>query len=338
MDASTSGEAATSTDAGTSAEASSDAATHGPMDASGEAASESSDGAPDGDFQARCAGPGVLKCVGWDDPSDFTPASGGGGYADGLYPADDGSFGTMDTSIKTSGAGSLEFTIKPFATATDTGYWRANFGSVDNITAFGPHTTLYFQFRLRVDAPMLDFDWTTVSNNGWKVFIAYGPIPGPSCTGAQFVQENTDQTNIATAYTSCGTPGLYSNDGNPPYLKEQGDYNCPYDSNGDYTSNPNCFAYLADTWMTEYWIVQIGDFGQPNTSFTAYIAPDGQPLKKWIDLPDFVFNADPSPGDALESMLLEPYMSGADGTITNPTAHMWFDELIISTQPIAAPN
>ena len=291
------------------------------------------------DFMARCSASGVLKCEGWDKPSDFVQAIGGGGYADGLYPGDDRALhGRMDTSIKTSGAGSLMFTIGPNATPNATGYWRENFGPLGHLTAFGPHTTLYLQFRVRLDENMLKFKWTKVSNEGWKVFIAYGPIPGPSCTGAQFVQENTYQRNVATAYTSCGTPALVTNNGVPPYLLEQGDYNCPYDSNAAYTSNSKCFAYPANTWITEYWIVEIGDFGQPNTHFTAYIAPQGKPLKRFIDLPNFRFNSDPEPGDALESILLQPYMSGANGTKPNPTANMWFDELIISTKPIAAPK
>jgi hypothetical protein len=292
---------------------------------------------PDQDFQERCHAAGVIKCVGWDDPLDFIPAHGDGGYADGLYPADDGTIqGTRDTSIKSSGAGSLKFTVRPNARANITGYWRANFGSFQRLTAFGLHTTLYLQFRFRVDPNMLNFAWNTVSNEGWKVFIAYGPIPGPSCTGAQFVQENTYQTNVATAYTSCGSPALYTNNGNPPMLIEQGDYNCSY--KGGYKTNRNCFTYSADVWMTEYWVVQIGDFGQPNTHFTAYIANEGQPLKRFIDLPNFTFNAGANAGDALETILLGPYMSGANGTKTSPAAYMWFDELIISTKPIAAPN
>jgi hypothetical protein len=242
----------------------------------------------------------------------------------------------MDTSIKTSGAGSLKFTVRPKVTSNATGYWRANFGPFARLISFGPHTTLYLQFRFRVDPNMLDFPWNSVSNEGWKVFIAYGPIPGPSCTGAQFVQENTYQNNVATGYTSCGSPSLYTNNGKPPMLIEQGDYNCKY--NSGYKTNPNCFIYSANVWMTEYWVVQIGDFGQPNTHFTAYIATEGQPLKRFIDLPNFMFNANAKPGDALETIMLGPYLSGADGSKTNPTAYMWFDELIISTKPIAAPK
>jgi hypothetical protein len=293
----------------------------------------------DDDFHARCHAPGVIKCEGWDDPSAFIPAAGGGGYADGLYPASDGSYqGRMDTTNKTSGAGSLMFVIRPRVTANWTGYWRANFGKYPNLTSFGPHSTLYLQFRLRLDPNMLKFRWNTVSNEGWKVFIAYGPIPGPSCTGAQFVQENTYQTNVATAYVSCGNPALYSHDGVPPMLIQQGDYNCRYRHDDPYAGDSSCFNYPANTWMTEYWIVEIGDFGKPNTHFTAFIAPQGKPLKRFIDLANFTFNKDPSPGDALMTMLLQPYMSGADGTKTNPTAYMWFDELIISTNAIAAPK
>jgi hypothetical protein len=295
------------------------------------------------DFQARCAAPGVLRCEGWDDPADFTPATGDGGYASGLYPAEDGTYqGTQDTTTKISGAGSLKFTIRPGSVhplgSNPSGLWKANFGPDTNITQFGPHTTLYIQFRLRLDPNMINYDWTQVSGQGWKVFIAFGPVPGSSCTGAQFVQENTNQTNVATAYTSCGTPALDTNNGVPPMLIEQGDYNCPYTSGGPYTTNPDCFAYPVNTWMTEYWVVSIGDFGQPNTSFAAYIAPDGQPLKQFIDLPNFTFDQGSDPGDALMEILLQPYFSGATGATTSPASAMWFDELIISSQPIAAPK
>src|SRR5439155_16160561 len=106
------------------------------------------------DFQARCAAPGVLRCEGWDNPADFTPASGGGGYASGLYPADDGTFqGVQDTSVKLSGAGSLKFVIRagsvrPLGT-NPTGFWRANFGPDTAVTQFGPHTTLYMSSEER---------------------------------------------------------------------------------------------------------------------------------------------------------------------------------------------
>jgi len=314
--------------------------------ATGVTVTVSNSGTPDpalADFQARCAATGVIVCEGWDDPSRFTLATGAGGYATGMHPADDGtSHGTMDTTNKVSGAGALKFTINAGSvtplTTNPTGFWFAGFGPDGNVKSFAQNSTLYFQFRLRLDPNMLNYDWTQVSGQGWKVFIAYGPIPGPSCTGAQFVQENSYQTNVFTAYTSCGTPGLETNNGVPPMLIEQGDYNCPYSSSGGYASNPNCFAYPSNTWITEYWVVQIGTWGQPNSHFTAYVGLPGQALKRVIDLPNFTFNAGGASNDALNALILQPYFSGATGARTNPQATMWFDELIISSQPIAAPK
>jgi hypothetical protein len=298
----------------------------------------SSSPSADADFQARCFAPGVIKCVGWDNPSDFAPASGGGGYASGLYPADDGSFqGTMDTSIKKSGAGALKLHIRGGVPLTPnaSGFWFQAFGPDDNRVIFAQNSTFYFQFRLRLSPALLNFGWSTVSDNGWKVFITYGPIPGPSCTGTQIAQENTDQRNIASAYSDCGAYGLSTNGGNPPYLVEQGDYACPY--NGPFTA-PNCFAYPADTWITEYWEVQVGTYGAADSHIVAWIAPEGQPLQRFIDLPNYtLLSSNSIPTQGFEEIELTNFLSGANGDTTHPDADMWFDELIISSQPIAAP-
>jgi hypothetical protein len=293
-------------------------------------------------FQTLCTAPGVVKCVTWDNPADFTPASGGAGYASGLYPAEDGTYqGVQDTTSKVDGASSLKFVIRagsvhPHGT-NPAGYWLQQFGPDSAATKYGEGTTLYLQFRFMVSPEMLNYDWTQ-AGQGWKVFIVWGPIPGQSCTGDQFVQENTYQTNVATAYTSCGSPALYTNNGNPPMDIEQGDYNCAYAGSGATYTGPNCFVYPASTWITEYWVVHIGTYGQPNTSFQAWIASEGQPLKQFINLPNFTFGDPADHTVGLQGIILQPYFSGANGSTTTPAAAMWFDDLIISTQPIAAPT
>jgi len=293
------------------------------------------------DFPTRCTAAGVVKCVAWDNASDFTPASGGSGVASGLYPADDGTYqGVQDTTNKVDGAGSLKFVIRAGSVhphyANPAGYWLQQFGPDDAEHTFGEGSTIYLQFRVMVDSPMLTYNWPSAGGEGWKIFIVWGPVHGPSCTGDQFVQENTYQTDVATGYVSCGSPGLYTNNGNPPMLIEQGDYNCPY--GGGYSSNPNCFTYPANTWLTEYWVVHIGTYGQANSTFQAWIAPDGQPLKQFIDLPNFTFGDSSDHTVGLQAIILQPYFSGANGSTSTPAATMWFDDLIISTQPIAPPN
>ena len=294
-------------------------------------------------FQALCTAPGVVTCVTWDSASAFTPATGGGGYASGLYPAEDGTYqGVQDTTNKVDGAGALQFVIRPGSVhphgTNPAGYWFQQFGTDGSPTHFGEGTTLYLQFRFMVSPTMLNYDWTQAGGEGWKVFIVFGPVPGPSCTSDQFVQENTNQTNVATGYVSCGTPGLYSNGGSPPMNIEQGDYNCAYAGGGATYTGPTCFVYPASTWITEYWVVHIGTFGQPNSSFQAWIAPEGQPLKQFINLPNFNFGDGSDHTVGLNAIELTPYFSGANGSTTTPGASMWFDDLIISTQPIAAPT
>ena len=297
---------------------------------------------PESDFQARCSAAGVLRCVGWDSASDFSPATGGGGYATGLYPAEDGSYeGVQDTSTSVSGGSSLKFVIRPGSVhphGTDpAGYYLVQFGPDGNAHKFGEGSDLYLQFRYRLDPQLLNYDWTQAGGEGWKVFIVWGPVPGPSCTDDQFVQENTFQRNIATGYTSCGQPEL-SDFSQSPQLLEQGDYNCPYSGNpGNYT-NPPCFVYPANTWITEYWHVHIGTWGSANSLFEAWVAPQGQALKQFIKLPNFTFGNSADHTVGLQAIQFTPYFSGANNSTTTPGSAMWFDEFIVSTQPIAAPK
>jgi hypothetical protein len=371
----------------------------------GSISSSSSEEAAVLDFVSRCRAPGIIKCRGWDDPTEFIPASGGGGYADGLYPASgrdiaqngasrsngvvtitttklhyyltgdlvrvsdvadssfNGSFrvlsaepatktftyrqngpervsgggttegfeGTMDTAIKASGGGSLRFSIRPGSSANASGLWLEAFGSNARRTNFGAHSTFYVQWRQRFSPEMLNFNWDSLGS-GWKQIIMYS-VPGPSCATTQLVMENTYSRNIATAYTECGARGLVTNNGERPFQLEQGDYNCPYGA--PYTAPP-CFVFKADKWLTFYWKVQIGEWGQPTSYIQAWVGLPGQPLRKFINLPNFVLNQDP--GRDFNQIQLTPYMTDKDLNKTNhPTAYTWYDELIISSQPIPAP-
>jgi hypothetical protein len=302
-------------------------------------------------FAARCSAAGVVYCEGFDSASDFTPASGQGGYASGLYPGTSTS-PVQDTVNKVSGAGSMKFPIPAYSAGASfptspAGLWKANTGpDTSHLTTFNPGTTFYMQFRMMVDAPMINYDWAHVSGEGWKVFIAFGPIPGTSCTGDQFVQENTDQRNILSGYTSCSTPALVTNGGNTPYDFQQGDMACPYPPGA---TDPTCLRYQPNVWITEYWKVTIGPYGTAATHFEAWASMFSQPYRKFIDLPNFSFgdNSQPSTCSAIPStcyglneVIFEPYFSGA-GTVPSggtPAANMWIDEVILSTQPIATPT
>jgi hypothetical protein len=96
-----------------------------------------------------------------------------------------------------------------------------------------------------------------------------------------------------------------------------------------------------NTWITFSYHIKLGPLDSsgnfPGTLVEAWVATEGQPYKKWIDLPNFYFVGN-GPGAPFNHLELYPYMTYKDATQGGyPTAHVWYDELIVSTQPIAAP-
>jgi len=82
--------------------------------------------------------------------------------------------------------------------------------------------------------------------------------------------------------------------------------------------------------------ITIGNWGKPNSTIQAWVARDGEKLRKWIDLANFVLNKD-SDSSSYNSVTLLPYMAQKNMKVDHPTAYMWFDELIISTEAIPDP-
>ena len=299
----------------------------------------------DEDFAARCHAKGVVRCVGWDLPSDFTAPPNNTGYETGVHPAGPASGGTgyqyivQDTRDKVSGNGSLRLIIPPSGTPgfsfndTPSGYWA------DNFTPFPENSTMYVQYRFMVDSNMVNFKWSSVSNEGWKISDIFAAT---SCGAAEITMENTYQINVFTGYTHCGSPALYDYSNPQDPLLEQGDYVCHYQTTyRSHQQDPNCFSFVPNTWITVYMVLQFGTWGRSNTHITMYASdPEaGRPtLKRFIDLPHFTINHGDDPNDAFAHIYLENYLSGAHGGATEPGGNMWFDELIISSQPIAAPK
>jgi fibronectin type 3 domain-containing protein len=298
----------------------------------------------DSDFQVRCNFSGVVACNGFDSASDIPYYSGSPG---GLAPASDGVYrGTLDTTNKSSGASSLLFTVPGNTGGADAaGNFVELFGQ-----KFSQNSTFYIQWQQRFDPNYLNNDYKTSSGTGtsWKQTIVWD-VNIPSCTATQWVADNYNGIGIAKMYSECGNRSMYTNPstglwtGTTPQLIQQGasstdGYNCPY---GNFTAgNGNgvgCFYYPANKWVTFYVRTQIGIFGQSNSSVQAWIAVDGQSYKQYINVPNFTFNADQGTNSGMTGIMLTPYMTGRDNR-GYPTAYTWYDELIVSTQPIAAPN
>lgn len=268
-------------------------------------------------FQARCSGPGVLQCVGFDNSADFASSL--------LFPAGDGQTrGVLDSNVKASGNGALRFEIPSNSGANSSGYWLGSLGK-----DFGPGDTLHLQFRQRFSQTMLSTSFEPGA--GWKTFILH---PGgiPSCTTMQFVMLNQWLQGFPTMYASCGSINLHEELPDGDFRLQQGDVNCRY------RDRAGCMKFRADDWITFYFEIKFGAFGSPTTHIKAWMGYEGQPLKQIVDFPDFRLDYESNSSERINRIQLTPYHTGKDSTQAHPTAHTWYDELIVSTQPIPAPT
>lgn len=276
------------------------------------------------DFQARCNAPGVVKCVGFDAPGDFR-----GGL---VNPSADGrTRPVMDRTIVASGVGSLRFLIPSRSPANSSGYWADFLGA-----RFGEGTVLHFQFRQRFSREMLETHY--LEGGGWKQFIIYPA--GPSCASVQLVAVNHYLRGLPIVYAACGEDGLYVEQNDGDHLIQQGDYSC-------HRRDPQpgaCAMYVADQWMTFYFQVNVGHYGKPDTLVQGWIGygdgpgSDGGKLRQFIKFPGLTLNYADDPGEAFEQIQFTPYQTGKDARQVHPVAYTWYDELIVSRRPIAAPG
>ncbi|MHB8728985.1 MAG: dockerin type I domain-containing protein [Sulfuricaulis sp.] len=293
---------------------------------------------PEADFAARCAAPGVVLCKGLDTASDI---------AANIQPAGDGTIqGSLDTTTKTSGAGSLRFTLRAGVTDTNIGgAWEV--GMNHN---FVSGETMYVQFALRIDA-----NYLSNAINHWNSSIKYINLHGPSstCQGAEWTTIWEDQRLVM--YTNCGDgintlPGsttVYTGTSGDILLQQansflespSGDgYNCHYQNQFSGTGDGSgCFWVPADTWVTVYEIIHLGTFGGNTSTVDAFVSINGGPYKQFhrVTGVEFANTVD----NFFSRARLETYMTelttGHGGTVD---AHCWYDELIVSTEPIAVPG
>jgi hypothetical protein len=295
---------------------------------------------PEDDFAARCSAPGVVKCVGFNNTtSDLVRGV-------NLWPDGNGTYrASLDTSTKASGAGSLRFDLPPppHAGANIAGSWLpATNDGLGHL--FGQNSTLYVQFRQRLSPEMMTNHW----DSSWKTVIFH--YNQQSCGSLELTTVNWYLTGLATMYTDCGARGMTTTlDGSAwtdstPLLMQQGDFHCQY-GQADATT---CLYFPTNEWLTFYYRIQIGTWDQPNSTIEAWVAREGSTTyKQFVRVPNFALrcNSDPCgqpPGssEGYNNLTFTPYMTALSSSSGDAgvTSHVWYDDLIVSTQAIAAPG
>lgn len=306
-------------------------------------------------FMQRCAQPGVIVCEGFDEAGGIPHNDGAGsGGTSGASISDLSTYPSQDTSVFASGGGSMHFVIPtPSGPSDPNGYWRQNFcrllsctGGSSQDQLFVGGTTFYVQFRQRMTSAYITNTWG--GSTWWKQVIL--AESHSTCGWQEITTVNGNNDGFPQAYSHCGSDSYTIDLGNGDFLLEQGDviggttvgsgtgYNCHYQG----TSGPpnQCFLYPANTWVTFTYKVQIGTFGQPNSVIQAWATVNGQtyPTHEWINMQNKTLNLDGGselPG--FNFLELAPYFTAGYSNASG-TPETWYDELIVSSNPIAAPG
>lgn len=309
------------------------------------------------DFATRCSQPGVVKCVGFDDPQDIV-----GGWGDNhgalTRTADSPA---IDTAVTASGSGALKFTAHGSSSSMGGDYFT-NF-SEDLSVQFGPGEPFYVQFRQRFSSAFLDTTFTPYTS--WKqMIVGAGDRPncetvggavnqcGTSCSPIEVVLTNSTQGGFPIVYRSCdgsthlakGDP-LVENFGSSD-IKFQNARPSPYCLYSQWMSSyfppvGNCFGYFANEWMTFQIMVEPGP--RVNDEFVdskvkLWIAREGQPSELVMDFSGVYLAAGNEGTLEYGKVFLIPYLTGKSSGQAHPTAYTWYDELIISSSKIDDPD
>jgi len=296
-------------------------------------------GSADSDFQARCSASGVIVCQGFDNVANFaTPTFPNSGLYGGRTIT-----GSQDTAIKASGNSSLRFTI-PGGSTDSADFWYQDMGG-----GFAQGATFYVQFRQRFDTNMVNLG-SAFGGGGWKQVLFHNHTAG-SCANMEITTNNQSYRGFPGMYTECGAGDLTYFDGVDTVLEYSNVYppgsngivRCYYNSGNPLALAVNkCMAYQANQWITYYYQITIGTWGAANSSIKAWMGYENQPLTQFMNRINFTLRKDscadqPACDLGFNRVMLTPYDTGKDGR-QHPTANTWYDELIVSTQPIQAPG
>lgn len=313
---------------------------------------------PDADFASRSGATGVTLAEGFDNNTDLNRNDGSviqNGYQDGC----NGQQGFIDTTTKVSGTGSLRFTLTHGTTCKDIGgKWDALMKS----PGFTTGDTVYVGYWYRIGSLVLSNGF-----NFWgsslKLTDMYGHTS--TCQSTEFTVTidpiaNSSLFGRPTWYTNCGDG--WSTDVGTNAVNSGGDssingcsadcnfeqgsqvtpasgvgFNCSYQTPSNGVGNgTGCFIQPANTWCWMYYKLVLGTRGTNNSSIESWVTcADGRVLQ-WQKLIGIIW---PTGGDStVDRIYLSPYMTQLPtGSASAVDTFIWYDELIISSQPIAQP-
>ena len=290
---------------------------------------EFNSGLPPATFSDRCSAPGVIRCFGFEEAELL----GNGGVIE--WSNHDGAVGTFVNGMtdgadlpgrvelafdhKARGDSSLKFYMPSQSGPGYAGQFYANL-SDDYSIRLGEGDEFYVQWRQRFSMPFLDNQYRPQSR--WKqVIIGEADRPGQrawSCTQLEIVVNQGSRRSPAMYHSCGGKDGAYE-----PIE--------PY----------RTVSYEPDEWMTFQVHVQVGTWYENDRKYRndslieLWVAGEGERSRLVLSRRHDLANNDPEA--KYGKIWLLPYLSDKDPSYRHADAETWYDELIISRDPIPDP-
>jgi hypothetical protein len=311
------------------------------------------------DLTNRCNASGVIVCDNLSSSANM-PQRTCADSDSGMFPDCFGtsSPATVDASTYRSGGGSALFTIPGTSGTTPAGYYRRLFaqsqstvpGTNDgNLSTFGSNSDFYVSYAQRMDSGFIN-DQAPQQGGGatyWKQQII--SWSGSTCGQLEITTVNDFNEGFPLTYSQCGdlpfqntVNGTLYNEFTKPLMLSSTPgpgYNCPY---GSAQPDSNCFDYPANLWVTYYYHVHVGTWGSANSLVEGFVSTPSSPAwRQWLYENNLTLNLDPGNTWGFDMVTLIPYWTGRNSSACSTpcsTSHTWYNELIVSSKPIAPPQ
>jgi hypothetical protein len=262
---------------------------------------------------------------------------------------------TTDCAIAADGC-SLKFSVLKGYQQGEPGWLNWNF-SPDLSKTFGNGQEFYVQYRYRVDPGMLN-GANFPNSEGFKAHILTegdtARVQAGDCgnsPGELVLQQDGVGSAFPIMYHNCGFSGGQFNFMQSGYqlitlpgiigtnFLDQNIAGCPhYDGRGIPTTDPACFNYVANEWMTVQVHVRVGSFNNPNSTIELWLGHQGQPAELVVNASDAALVNDGSGGASgrYGKIALLPYQTNMSGSLVDTA--VWYDDLMVSTRRIPDPD
>ncbi len=296
-------------------------------------------GEPDVDFAERCAAPGVVYCNGFDSAEDLA------GGTVGLN-CNDANKASLSSGHKASGDSSLMFEFTAGVSCSNiAGNWQYT-----HPDGFGAGDDLYVQYRFRASP-----EYFSNNEDFWQSTVKQMNIHGvgSSC-------QNTETTHILYQrsmqfYHTCAGIGLVADLYNGRFLPRCDQGACLVNQGSKLRKGPNagyncdsgypragkgngvgCFWPSPNKWYTIYIHYDLNSQGGNDNGYYAWESHDGGPYLQYLNIDGDGPWAEGG-STKYQNFWLETYMTELREPARS-TAYLWYDEFIISRQPIRAPK